>query len=394
MFFCLLALVAAASCEKVDTIINKDDKPSVPQSQDFYFCAVAFDPGYDWIRDSLYGNVDTQLLLFKNHKKILTLNVGRNESDVTAGDMHRLNGGNLYTFHHSGGKTKIRRNGEDLIAFDGYEYISDFLVSGDCVYTIGIPSSNKGWNFRKDGELMASEESGTVMGNIYADMGQLCFAAAQAFRSSSNETVYRYYFYADGQKEDLDLQANVKSVHAVRRFNGAMNILQVEKNIDGLVWIQGKSSFLIDAGDGNFIRDPSFIVAADEIYAHAQVRSGYDDRTQFWNDFFWVPVPGTNAVANRTTVSTQVLGMCTDEHGFCYALSPWAGSKKITVYMNGQKEEMSENFRMVSPFALCCNGKKFCIGLNDMENGAAPVIIDGGQVKEYDFNGYFTRLSY
>lgn len=389
--FCVLAPVLCA-CERIDVTPTPVD-PDIPQkSKDLYYCAVEYDPSYDWRRDSLGGNVDTRLLLFKNHKLQLTLSLGKESSIVGDCDMHRVIEGSLYSLHPDGGRTALRKDGIDLFFLDANEYVHDILLKDGSVFTLSSTSSDNGWRLRKDGQIVCQESSAMLMGGLYEDMGDLCFAWAQLVQSSSDSRSYRYFFNCNGENRQIEPGVGVQSLVAVRRHKSVMNILQKEANMNGLVWLQGQSSFVISQTNGHDSRDYSFVAAADQLYAHAQVNSSYDDGENFWNDYFWLPLPGSNSVTDRTSVTVQVLAFCPDDHGLCYVCSPYAASSRLMVYHNGQKHNLDEKYLMVSPYALCCSATRYCIGLNDAQQNYRPVVIDGQQTVEHDFNGYFTRF--
>lgn len=394
MLQAILLACIVCGCEIVDTKGNNQDPlPDKPlKDKDLYYSAVEYERGYDWRKDSLCGAVESRLCLYKNHQKLFSITLGPRDSDVAQADMHRIEGGNLYSFHNIGNRTAIRKNGEDFIYFDSQEYISHFVVADSVVYTLSSRPGHEEWRLRRNGSKVAEEENAVVIGDLYMDRGELCFAYGQILESSAGARQHRYYFVRDGQREPMNLLSTVTEVLAARRFGGVMNCLVTESNIDGVVWQQGEASFIINEDLASRGRDCSFFVAGDAIYAHAQVKTVYDDRQQFWNDYFWQPKAGSDSVTDRTNVSMQILSLCPHGKMLCYAASPRAASYPITVVHGGRKDSLDDNYRMVSPFALCCSSTRYCIGLNDAGNGYRPVVIDGQQTKEFDFNGYFTRF--
>lgn len=383
-----LACAALVSCEGVDIIPKDDDqssggedKPS-KEKETLYYTAVEYDSSYDWRKDSLAGNVPCRLLLFKNHKQLLSINLSAEENTVADSDMHRICGGKLYTVHRLGGRTSIRKDGVDMLRIDGTEYICDLLVFDSHIYTLSRNPGWKGWKFRKDGVLLCERTDGSLLGGMYQDDGEICFACLDAEGTGQ--------LFAGGTQQVIKLPEDCDEVLALRRFTGKLNCLY--RSEDSVKWQSKAGTSVINDVTAAMCRDFSFFAGAGELYAHAQVKVPYDDKTSQWNDFFWKISGKTVQLEEMTMDSKQILAMCSDDHSLCFAATTDAGTTGIQVYHGGRRIPLDDKLAMISPYALACGEERFCIGLNDTSKGYLPLVMDGDKIVEYGFNGYFTRF--
>ena len=168
---------------------------------------VKFEDGYDWRRDTDYGQAGFEVVLYRNFKPYLRIpfSSGLVSPDP---DTHHIIDAQLYTEHVHMGKTRLARDGKLLLAFDGMEFFKGILPDGDDIYTLSERRDGAGFTLRLNGEILFSRDHGTVFGDLadpsyrpygalYKDGGKLCFC----YRDGGGGDE-RYYFVMDGEAED------------------------------------------------------------------------------------------------------------------------------------------------------------------------------------------------
>jgi len=134
-----------------------------------YVSGVQFDEGYDWRRDSLFNQNEGVLFLLKDGEKILDINASPSEEVSTSPGMAHLLEGHIITEYVKDGKTIIKKDGETLFSYSGSEYLCGVLLDGNDVLTLGQNRSGQGFSLRKNGEIMMQKQSGTIANNFDDD---------------------------------------------------------------------------------------------------------------------------------------------------------------------------------------------------------------------------------
>lgn len=135
---------------------------------------VEFPDNYDWQRDTAYGNVCGNLVLFRDGERVTTLAAGLGQQASLAADMHCLSQGHLLSWNVCGDRTVVLKDGKKLLDFPGKEVLKGLLERPDGIYTLGQESSGNAFSLRKDGIVLLSEE-GRVYRSLYEDEGHLYF---------------------------------------------------------------------------------------------------------------------------------------------------------------------------------------------------------------------------
>ena len=229
-----------------------------------YFSAVRFPDGYDWQRDTAYGSVAFELLLFKDFEQVLALPSGADACFVPDPDRHHLLGGHLYTERMADGQTRVGRDGIELFRFPGREYLVGLLEDGEDLYTLSRSARGSGFSFRKNGASLLVRTDGTPFGDLsdpsygatgalYRDQDQVCFCFVAA--SLAGRTVFAV---RDGQEVPLDDQAG--AVLDAKQLRGMVRILSPDYKgaqlLEGRLWASGDAFAVTgrfaDGADGAF----------------------------------------------------------------------------------------------------------------------------------------------
>lgn len=178
-----------------------------------FVAAVAFPEGYDWRRDTSYGDINGRIVVFRDGVADLTVEAGAGRGVSLDPDRHILAGGHLYTEGFSRGGTVIGRDGAELFSIPERESICGLLAEGDDVYTLGQRSGG-GFALRLNGEVVFAKESGTVAvhlsdnpdypsGALYRDSGHLYFCYCL-----SGDKGRAWYIVEDCRESRVDTDAS------------------------------------------------------------------------------------------------------------------------------------------------------------------------------------------
>lgn len=216
-----------------------------------YYCAVRFPDGYDWQRDTAYGSVPFELLLYRDFEPILTLPSGPDACFVPDPDRHHLAGGHLYTERMADGQTRIGRDGVELFRFPGREYLVGLLEDGEDLYTLSRPAKGDGFTFRRNGDVLLRQPSGTPFGSLtdpsygpsgalYRDQEQVCFCYA-----SGKGPQQTFHAVRDGQAKQMEELSPGTSVLDLKLIRGQAVALRPdfrgERLSEGRLWVSGQA---------------------------------------------------------------------------------------------------------------------------------------------------------
>lgn len=209
--------------------------------------AVDFPAGYDWRRDSLYGDIACRLLLFRDGVPILEIPAGKGSRVSPAPDRHHLLDGHLYTDYCDGDGTTVGMDGTALFSFPEQEIICGILRNARGVCTLGRNRSGSGFSFRIDGKPVIKKASGTPFGGfgvpgygpgggLYEVDGHILFAYCDG------PTVY---FVSDGE-ESIGPTSGFRAVDA-KYLDGQQCVLFNEGGKNSMLVCGNRA---IDIGNG------------------------------------------------------------------------------------------------------------------------------------------------
>ena len=184
-----------------------------------YLSAVEYPKDYDWVRDTAHTSVDARILLFRDGECTVSIPAGDSRHVSTDPDTHWILGGHLYTSFSDGSQTYILRDGEESVRFDGAEDIRGMLLQEDLLWTLGQKIRGEGFSLRCDGTPMVENQQGLLIGGLYEDAGDICFAYSLSVKVGNN-TVSKYYLSASVQEKEVPVPSDATAVFDIRRVGG------------------------------------------------------------------------------------------------------------------------------------------------------------------------------
>lgn len=334
-----------------------------------FYSAVRFPEGYDWQRDTAYGNVGFELLLYRGSRPVLTLEFGPDAPFCADPDRHHILAGHLYTERMSGNATRIGRDGDELFRFDGREFLVGLLEDGDDLYTLSRTANGKGFSYRKNGQPLLTRTEGTPFGSLsdpsygpggalYRENGQIIFCFRSGYITS-----FSHYLVRDGVETRLD------------SILPGQNILDIKLR-----------------GDQVYTLQPTFFKSLL-----------YEGR--IWPEESGYAVTGRFSDGRGGTFSGLLAaGAWTDQRQIC--------QEDASVYHNAAATcavatGADGTVRWYTPagsgsdgpchfFSAACAvlmGRRFVLALNPKDTGKPPQIRDGSQTRELDLYGYVSRVA-
>ena len=195
-----------------------------------YIAAVEYPDDYDWVRDTAHGTVEAKMLLFKDGECVQVLPTGDQARISTDPDTHHLIGGNLYTTWSDGKSTCIKCNGEDLFSYEGGEAVTGLLVRDGAVWTLGTKIRGQGYALRYNGSVLADNPQGTLIGSLYEDRGDICYAYGISIQAG-NYTINKYFLADGGEEKEVSIPGDATAVFDIRRVGGITYATYLQKSI-------------------------------------------------------------------------------------------------------------------------------------------------------------------
>lgn len=228
-----------------------------------YMTGVEFPEGYDWRRDSSFGEVNGRLVLFRDSIRVLEIPAGAGSIASLAPDLHHLCGGHIYTESCTEEGTVIGRDGEMLFSYPGRELLCGLLVEGDDVYTLGRSRSGQGFSLRRNGVEVFSRPDGGIAaqfsarpdypsGALYRDERHMCFSY---WRPSGDDK--EWYVVKDGTESPVAVPDG--RMYDIRIRDGVLDISPVKSSaVRVFNYVEGswKSTVVVSKVGGLTIYSP------------------------------------------------------------------------------------------------------------------------------------------
>ena len=225
--------------------------PAAAADTILYYSAVRFPADYDWQRDTAYGAVPFELLLYRDGSPVLTLPSGPDAPFGPDPDRHHIHAGHLYTERMLGGQTLIGRDGEEVLRLEEREFLLGLLESGPDLYTLTRPVSGKGFRYRRNDQLLIERAEGTPYGTLsdpsygssgalYLDDGKVCFCywEGNAYNRS-------HYLIRDGESTRMSNILPSQTVLDLKLHGGRAvtltNAVLKNRLSEGRIWPEGNS---------------------------------------------------------------------------------------------------------------------------------------------------------
>ena len=329
-------------------------------------CGVQIPPGYDWQIDTAIGLAQGKVVLYRDMKQALSIPTGYNEHVSTDPDSHHLIGGHLYTEFSTSDHTFIKRDGEQLLDYDGREYLYGLLERGSDIYTLASRRSGFGFTCRKNGEIIFDSPGGFIFGSfqdstypetgaLYEDAGKICFSYKE-YRWGSSACVYK-----EGQRSLVNVEGNL-DLQDVRMHGGDIVAVGISPAGHAYLVTRGCSTML---GGGGFWDSCRLLCSDRDIYIAGNVSD-------------------SSGIRVRSVIMNAADGVIKEERNgdaraFCDGSGVWLEPMEYAGYF------------CFSKGCLCSFAGDWYKALTP-KNGCCPILMKNGEMREIEMNGYLTGV--
>lgn len=395
----LVLAVAAASCGTVELertsgaagVLPADtlQQEAAGKEKYLYVTGIEYPDGYDWHSDSGYGHVACTLFLMKGGERILELPV-EDESFISSDhDMHRCVGGHLYTDYSTDAGTVISKDGVEMFRYPDREMICGMMVDGDDIYTLGVPRTGDGWTYRKNGMILMVKASGHPMTDLREDRGKLWFAYAEPIAYDGGVR-YRCYLAVDGTASPVGVAEDMEAVDDVLLYDGTLYYTARAEGISGHLVYVGGNIHEVDKGIADETLDCRvYYDGGSCIYVSG--KKCFDSSGRY--DTLWKNFKYMFSYADNRVAAYYIDG---DFINYILLTQDSSGRDRMAVFRNDILVGMGDyeyDHTFLGSQCSCSEDGHMYVALHPVQPGVRPAILLDDEVKEYDFNGYFTSVS-
>lgn len=188
-----------------------------------YAVGLDYPDGYDWRTDMEKGDVRCSMVLLADGTPVLKVPVGQVHEISSDNDRHRLRSGRLYTDFTDGMTTVIKKDGVEIIRYDGSEDILCLEEYGGQVHSLSRPAGGSGFRYRVDGNLVIERSDATPFLHLkeHADSVRFFFCQEQNLTQGKE---MRYYQVADGIVRRIPVDSRVTKVWDMDMIDGKVSV--------------------------------------------------------------------------------------------------------------------------------------------------------------------------
>ncbi len=348
-----------------------------------YVTAVEYPEGYDWRADVEKGTVKCSLAVYEDGVRVMGLPVGDEYEVSSDPDMHRMVNGYLYTDYSTDSETVIKKDGVEVIRYQGREMICGLVEDGGDVYTLGHPRSGDGFAYRRNGEVIVERKTGSSFGCLYQDAGGVSFAFREPVEAAGQE-LERYYCVLDGKVSQTAVREDVKKVWDVVIHNGEVCYLASVVGISSPVLFRSGGMKAMSMPALSSMLTCRIVIEDGDLCVEGLFRrDGKPLTSGIWREDGQV-----HLFADGMTVSS----ICMGDDGVCCILNADSPSERGVIYRNGRTFPMPVGYASVGGSPAVFISDSLHVGLSSL-SGAPPLIWKDGQTTPLEINGFISTIS-
>ncbi len=369
----LLLAAVVLSCQLLDPPLSMNrprgsdstftyvtDTQAVPKPDTSVFVtALCFPSGYDWRRDTLFGNVACSLKLYRNGVRTLALATPPGSGPYSMQDAHHVVDGSLFTVSSGEDGTQVCRDGEPLASWTGSERLCGLLMHGGVLHTLGQGSG--GLVYRRGGIEVLRIADGTPFGSfrqdtwgstgaLYVCRDSVCFAFS-AVREGENAAYLvcggepRQVFSApDAQILDVKLLGGLPAVLSTRGGVTRVSYAGSEWSVSyagPMVWIDG--GLVLHSGQPAVVGRYNFGEGTQASYSigfrNASTTFLYKPLYVYYGGGAFVPVSTERDIPAGTRIMNRDCACIAPDGSLTLALTTEDGSVPPYVLEGGRRTE-------------------------------------------------------
>lgn len=346
-----------------------------------YITAVDYPEGYDWRLDREKGTVKCSLLVYADDRIVMKVPVGDSHEVSSDPDMHRMTGGHLYTDFSTDSETVIKKDGEEVVRYQGREMICDIVDHGNNIYTLGHDRDGDGFTYRRNGEILLERIEGRSFGRLYVDGNTLSFAFAEAV-TSAGDTLERYYIFSGGKVVQTAVRDDIRRVWDIVLDKGESSYLASVVGIGAPVLFTSGRMQALSLPQSAKALAGRIVGEGESLFVEGLVLDGGVMTGGVWNG---------EGEALVYEAGMTVNAVCSGGEGLHCVLSDTADPTKGVIYRGGERFPVPEGYMVMgnSPAALVKGILN--VGLSPL-NGSQPLVWKDGETTPLKINGFISSI--
>ena len=334
-----------------------------------YAVAIDYPDGYDWRADPGSGQVEgICIVMFADGAPVLKVPVGDLYEISSDPQKLRIRSGHLYTDYTDGRQTIIKRDGEEILRYDGAEEVVSLEVMDGKVHMLCIPSSGEGFVYRIDGNVSVERNVGILSGPLKIHDGSAGFC----FSSKSGN-----YMVEDGKVFLMEVDKDIADVLDMCLSEGQPCMLVRTEGTSALTMIRKGTRLHYDPHESRDIVSARFL-DTDSLCVRLRCRDGISDNM---SDVLWFG----DGLSRRPRRSCQLLSVVVDASGYHAVANP-SEIHMGTIISNRETYYIPSDYYAYGDGCAVSRDSILYVGLTSGK-GQGPVIWMDGTLDTLDVNG-------
>lgn len=346
-----------------------------------YAAGIDYPESYDWRADADKGRVSPSIVLFADGIPVLKVPSG-DRYEVSADHLrHRILHGCLYTDYTDGRTTVIKKDGEEILRYEGAEEVVSMLVTDQYVHTLSIPCDSTGFTYRVNGTVVLKREAGTIEEELTVIDGEVCFCFSreQVFLAGTD---MRYYIVTNGKVSMMEFDEDFEELIDVGLYDGGICVL---------AWVTD-SNYPVLMKDG--MRTPIAYFSRSDIISCGFMPAGQlcvrmrykNPDSDMISDMLWYGDQELDRFGKGVIFSDVSITGDT-----CGAIANPSGKRPGVVYIGMEEYEVPDDLYVYGEGCTVFIEGTFYVGLTSRSGQTAAIWRDN-ELKTLDLNGPVTCL--
>lgn len=358
--------------EKVDVNDPHDGATSVRKI--CYITAMDYEQDYDWRADEARGTVKCSLVVYEDGLPVMKVPVGDAFEISSDPDRHRIIDGYLFTDYSTAAETVVRRDGVELFRYPGCEYICGMqLIEGD-LYTLGQPKDGLGFTMRKNGEVVLSNDRASLVGELFNDSDNLCFAFCEQDR---------YYASINGSVSQVAVREDVKQVWDILVCRDKVIYVATLADAYAPVLVIGGSMTKLSFPIGATLLSCKIFKTVSSV----GVEGLYRLRSGAYVSTVWLDQTELCEYVDKGSISA----LTTDGEDVFFVMNHFGRKTGGFIYRYGELLDMPQGYTVISDNCVGVVDETLYVGMSS-QDGCKPIVWKDGIVDSFDINGYISAI--
>lgn len=332
----------------------------------WYAAALDYPEGYDWRTGAEDEGVF--IVMFADGVPVLKVPAGRKHEVPGDPQRIRIRSGHLYTDYTDGTVTVIKRDGEEILRYDGAEEAVALEYVEGRLHMLCVPETGSGFVYRVDGEAAVARDEGKLYGGLEVWDGRVGFCFANQSRS---------YEVRDGKVALVTPEEDTAEITDMQICEGRLCMLTKT---------DGRNSPAMHVGDIRIFNDhfesldivSSRFLDTDSLCVRLRCRDGSSD---LLCDRLWFS-DGLSRMPRRVT---RLLSVVVDATGYHAVANP-SEIHEGCIFSNRDYHDLPEGYHVYGDGCAVVRDSILYVGLTSGKGGS-PVIWKDGALDTLDVNG-------